>query len=218
MVMQHDFSRIGRRSLFGLTAAFGALSWGVANAQTAAANSPTAPVARLNDALLASMKAGSRMSFDERFRVLAPVIDQVFNLDTVLANSVGLSWATLPEARKAELTAAFRRYTVASYVSNFNSYNGQNFQVSPTVRTVGDGEVVVQSHLLRTNDSPLEIDYVMRASPSGWQAVDVLMNGAISRVAVQRSDFRELLRGGGVPALVAGLGSKVASLSGGMAG
>ena len=216
--MQFDVSPMGRRGLLTFAAAVGALSWRPARAQTASGKSPAAPVAQLDDALLASMKAGSRISFDERYRMLAPVIEEVFDLDTVLANSIGLSWATLPEARKVELAAAFRRYTVSSYVSNFNSFNGQSFQISPTVRTVGDGEVVVQSHLLRTDDSPLGLSYVMRAGRSGWQVVDVLMNGAISRVAVQRSDFRQLLRSGGVPALVAGLQNKVASLSGGMAG
>jgi phospholipid transport system substrate-binding protein len=216
--MKHDVPPMGRRGLLTLAAAFGALSWDVAGAQTPGGNSPTAPVARLNDALLASMKAGGRMSFDERYRALGPVIDQVFNMDTVLANSVGLSWATLPEARKTELATAFRRYTVSSYVSNFSSFNGQSFQVLPNVRAVGDGEVVVQSRLLRTDDSPLQLDYVMRAVPSGWQVVDVLTNGSISRVAVQRSDFTHLMGRGGAPALVLALNSKVSNLSGGRLG
>ena len=148
----------------------------------------------------------------------ASLVEQVFNLDAVLAASIGLSWATLPGAQKAELAMAFRRYTVSSYVSNFNSYNGQSFQVLPSVRVVGNGEVVVQSRLVRVNDSPVKLDYVMRNGPAGWQAVDVLVDGSISRVAVQRSDFRELLIAGGVPALTAGLGRKVANLSGGMLG
>ena len=55
----------------------------------------------------------------------------------------------------------------------------------------------------------------MRQTPSGWKAVDVLADGAISRVAVQRSDFRTVLAGGGGAALVAKLERKVADLSGG---
>jgi phospholipid transport system substrate-binding protein len=216
--MKQTILSMGRRGLVTRAAAFVALSQGVAKAQGGGGDSPVAPVAHLDDALLASMKGGARMSFDERYRMLAPVIDQVFNLDTVLANSIGLSWASLPAERKAELSAAFRRYTVSSYVANFNSYDGQSFQISPSVRTVGEKQVVVQTHLIRADDSPLDLSYVVSATQSGWQVVDVLMNGSISRVAVQRSDFRELLRNGGVPALVAGLQSKVASLSGGMAG
>src|SRR5271163_4817569 len=47
-------------------------------------------------ALLAAMKAGDSTAFADRYRALAPVIDQVFNLEAVLAASIGLSWATLP--------------------------------------------------------------------------------------------------------------------------
>jgi phospholipid transport system substrate-binding protein len=46
----------------------------------------------------------------------------------------------------------------------------------------------------------------------------VLTDGSISRVAIQRSDFRELLMAGGVPALTAGLERKVTNLWGGIRG
>jgi len=85
------------------------------------------------------------------------------------------------------------------------------------VRTISDDEVVVQTQLLRANDSPIKLDYVVRRGPAGWQVTDVLADGSISRVAVQRSDFRQLLQSGGVPALTAALNRKVANLSGGMA-
>jgi phospholipid transport system substrate-binding protein len=45
--------------------------------------------------------------------------------------------------------------------------------------------------------------------------VDVLADGAISRVAVQRSDFRRLLTRGGAPALAESLRMKSADLAGG---
>jgi phospholipid transport system substrate-binding protein len=210
---------IERRDLLGLTvgAFVVPVLWRPAGAETPGVSAKL-PIEQLDRALLEAMKVGDRTSFSERYRALAPVVEEVFNLDAVLATSIGLIWATLPEAQKAELAAAFRRYTVSSYVSNFNSYNGESFKVLPSVRLVGNGEVVVQTCLLRTNDSPVKLDYIMRDGRSGWQAVDVLTDGSISRVAVQRSDFRELLLAGGVPALTAGLGRKTANLSGGMLG
>ncbi len=219
-MMTHNIPAIGRRDLLGLaiTAFVVPIPWRPAGAQTMDAASARMPVERLDDALLVAMKAGDRTPFTERYRALAPVVEQVFNLDAVLAASVGLSWATPPEAQKADLATAFRRYTISSYVSNFDSYNGQSFQVLPSVRAVANGEVVVQTRLVRVNDSPVKLDYVLRIGPAGWQVVDVLTNGSISRVAVQRSDFHELLIAGGVPALTAGLGRKVANLSGGMLG
>jgi phospholipid transport system substrate-binding protein len=219
-MMTHDISTIGRRDLLGLaiTALVVPIPGRPAGAQATDAGAARMPVQLLSDALLAAMKAGDRTSFSERYRALASVIEQVFNLDAVLAASIGPSWATLPQAQKAEVATVFRRYTVSTYVSNFNSYNGQSFQVLPSVRAVGNDAVVVQTRLVRSNDSPVRLDYVMRNGPAGWQAVDVLMDGSISRVAVQRTDFHELLMAGGVSALTTGLGRKVANLSGGMLG
>jgi phospholipid transport system substrate-binding protein len=176
------------------------------------------PVKALNDALIAAMRAGATTPFDRRYQVLEPVIDRVFNLDAVLAASVGLSWSSIPDAQKAILASAFRRYTVSSYVANFNSFNGQSFEILPATRAIGSGEMVVNTRLIRQDEAPVELDYVMRQGSAGWQVVDVLTDGSISRVAVQRSDFRELLESGGARALAAGLEHKVANLSGSMQG
>jgi phospholipid transport system substrate-binding protein len=218
--MSDDTPPIGRRGLVGLAiiASVAVIPWWQASAETSGDASASVPIEQLDNALIAAMKAGSRAPFDERYNALAPVIEQVFDLDAVLAASIGLPWATLPAAQKTTLAAAFRRYTVSSYATSFNSYNGQSFQVSPTARTVGNGQVVVQSRLLRADGSSVALDYVMRRGPAGWQAVDVLTDGSISRVAVQRADFRGLLSSGGAPALVAGLEHKVANLSGGTPG
>jgi len=187
----------------------------VARADDAAA--AVAPIQQLCDGLLAIMRAGQSVPFAQRFSRLAPVVDKAFNLDTILRVSVGPTWPTLTPDQKAMLQAAFRRYTVASYVSNFDEYSGQQFQVSPTVRDLPNGEQVVDTRIVprSPSDETHVLDYVMRQGPQGWQAVDVLMDGTISRVAVQRSDFRDLLAHGGAVALAKSLQEKTANLSGG---
>jgi phospholipid transport system substrate-binding protein len=216
--MPQDTFRIGRRSLLGLAiaASASAVAWHEASAATANDAGAIAPIQQLEAALLASMKEGRNIAFAQRYEMLAPVVEQTFDLDAVLAASIGLIWGTLPSDQQAQLLSAFRRYTVASYAANFNNYTGQSFQVSPTVRSVANGDVVVQTKIVANDGTPTQFDYVMRNGPSGWKAVDVLADGSISRVAVQRSDFRHLLRSGGAPALMEGLQHKVASLSGGM--
>ena len=54
-----------------------------------------------------------------------------------------------------------------------------------------------------TGGDRLRLDYVMRDGNGVWRAVDVLLEGSISRVAVQRSDFRRILSSGGSEALLA---------------
>jgi phospholipid transport system substrate-binding protein len=47
---------------------------------------------------------------------------------------------------------------------------------------------------------------------SSWKIVDVLLDGSISRVAVQRSDFRHILANGGSDALVSNLQKKISDM------
>ena len=98
-------------------------------------------------------------------------------------------------------------------MANFDEYNGQGFGVSPSLRAVGNDQIVEVVIQRKSGDSK-KIDYVMRQEGS-WRAVDVLLDGTISRVAVQRSDFRSLISGDNVSALIASLRRKVSDLSGG---
>jgi phospholipid transport system substrate-binding protein len=177
---------------------------------------PAAPIQHLNDGLLQVMKAGTATPFRQRFNMLTPVIDSVFDLDAILRQSVGSAWASMPPDQQDSLRQAFRRYTVSSYVNSFDSFNGQKFTVDPQTRPVGNNEQVVNTRITSASGEAHALDYVMRDTGAGWRVVDVLADGSVSRVAVQRSDFRRLLARGGAPALAQSLASKSMDLSDGM--
>ena len=171
-------------------------------------------ISELYAGLQAAMQMGSSGApFRQRFDRLAPVIDRVFSLDAILRTSVGLRWSSLDEAARRELFSVFRTFTIASYTANFDG-TGPKLQVLPQTRSAGE-DLIVESRLIPANGDPVRIDYVMHGGPSGPQVVDVLLNGSISRVAVQRSDFRALLASGSATTLIASLRQKVSDLSGG---
>lgn len=161
------------------------------------------------------MKEGRGTPFNQRFDMLAPVVEETFDLWTILREAVGPPWNTMPPEQQQMLFQAFRRYTVSSYVNNFDSYNGQHFEVQHTPRSVGNGEMVLRTEIVPVSGERHELDYVMRQGPNGWHAVDVLADGAVSQVAVERSDFRRLLNCGGAQALAESLTRKAANLSDG---
>jgi phospholipid transport system substrate-binding protein len=199
-----------RRRLLGLL-----LAGLVAGPATTRAAESTAgrPVSELNDSLMAVMKAGPTAAFPSRFAILAPVIENVFDLPGILRACVGPRWTALASNDRAELLDVFRRFTVASYVANFDSYAGERFEVLPDSRVAGRDEVV-GTRIVGASGDAVRIDYVMRQEADAWKAVDVLLDGTISRVAVQRSDFRGLLGDGSdASGLIVSLQQKVADLS-----
>ena len=194
-----------------LVAGIALLALPVGHAQ-AADPQAVAPIQALNQGLIAGMKAGKQTPFTQRYAALAPVIERAFDLPAILQSSVGLRWSGLPPADQQRLLEAFRKFTVASYVANFDQFGGETLTVSPDTRSIGQDQVVGTRLVSGGETTP--IDYVMRNGAGGWRAVDVLLNGSISQVAVNRSDWRALLATGAGP-LVDSLQRRTATLSGG---
>jgi phospholipid transport system substrate-binding protein len=172
-----------------------------------------APIAALNQAL-ETLEHNASQPFAARYAALGPAVDRAFNLAQILKTIVGLRWAQIPPAQQATLLTVFRAFTICNYVANFNSDSGDRFRILPETRSVGADQVVETDIVPKTGD-PTRIDYVMRQTASGWQAIDVLAQGTISQAAVQRSDFRRLLESGNGEALIGSLRQKVATLSSG---
>lgn len=192
----------------------GLLLTGLGRLALAADPDAAAPITALNRGLVAGMRAGKATPFPQRYSTLAPLVEGAFDIPGILQASVGPRWAALPPAQQAQLLDVFRRFTVASYVANFDSFGGEKLELLPISRSVGADQVVA-SQIVPSTGTPTRIDYVMRRTPAGWRAVDVLLNGSISRVAVQRSDFRSLLGSGDAGPLIQRLQRKIADLSGG---
>ena len=181
-----------------------------AGAQSAALD----PILTLNNGLLAVMKTGKSVPFVDRYNTLSPVVENTFDLPEVLRRCVGPGWGTLAATEQAELLKVFQRLTITSYVASFNSYAGQRFEVEPSPRAVG-ADVIVETHLVPLNGEPSRLDYMLHAQGSMWRVVDVLLDGTISRVAVQRSDFRRFLASHDSSGLISSMQQKIVSLSNG---
>ena len=207
-------ARMGRRRWLQASIATAA-AFGMVARPSAADPGAVAPIRELCNSLLAIMRAGQSTSFSQRFEMLSPAIERAFDLSAILQLSVGPAWASMPPAAQSTLMTAFRRYTVANYVNNFDSYNGQRIDVQPDTKPLPNGEQLAMTKVISASGETHEIDYVMRQEGGSWRAVDVLADGSISRVAVQRSDFRRLVTQGGAQALIQSLNQKTSDLSGG---
>jgi phospholipid transport system substrate-binding protein len=175
-----------------------------------AATPEAAPVNTLDDGLLATMKAGG--DFKARAAVVTPVVAQSYDLPTVTQNSVGFLWSTLPAAQQKQLIDLIGQFTVASYASQFTSFGGESFTVSPTEKPLGQGFIVQSTLTPGGGGDPVELDYVVHNTAQGWRITDVLLGGSISQVALHESDFASLVSAGDASRLITALQSKIAAL------
>ena len=171
-----------------------------------AAGQATSEIERFAASLL-SLSRSASAPFAQRFAQFAAAVDDTFDVQSILRTSVGPSWDAMSPDEQGRLFQVFREYTIASFVANFDKpRNG--FQVAQE-RDVGTRKIV---------DSTIgdtKLSFVLLQTSSRWRVVDVLLDGTISRVATQRSDFRSALSHGGGPALLEALQRKLSDLSGG---
>jgi phospholipid transport system substrate-binding protein len=121
--------------------------------------------------------------------------------------AVGPSWATLAPARQQRLTEAFGNYVAATYADRFDTYSGEQLEV--TDEQPYGSDVIVQTKIVKSNGETTTLNYLMRQNQGAWQILDVYLDGTISQVAVQRSEFSSILRREGVDGLVMALNRKV---------
>jgi phospholipid transport system substrate-binding protein len=196
--------------LLAIVAPAGATAWGPTVAQAAQSDPAAAKIEALDAALVQAMKAGKSAGPQGRFKIMAPAVDAAFDIPAMAGYAVGSAWPTLSADDKSALIAAFRRFTIASYAKNFDSYDGQKLTVAPDVQTRGPDKLVKTQ--MTAGTSNVILVYRMRQSGGSWKVIDVFFNGTISQLTTQRSDFSATLAQGGPKALVAKLNAQSETL------
>jgi hypothetical protein len=120
--------------------------------------------------------------------------------------SVGSSWATLTEAQRQQVTESFGRYISAIYADRFDSYAGQQLQV--TGEHPAAAGVMVRSQIVKANGELVKVDYMMRRDGNSWLISDIYLDGAISELATRHSEFAAILKSQGIDGLIAALNRK----------
>ncbi len=187
----------------------------LAESAMAFAVDPQINVRGFYDTLLTTMKEGRTLGQSGRYGRLAPVIDRVFDVPSMTRLAIGPSWATLSPAQQQQLTEAFRHYIAATYADRFDSYSGQQLQV--TGERPYNADVIVQTRIVKSDGETTTLNYLMRENQGSWQISDVYLDGTISQLAVQRSEFHSILRRDGVDGLIMALNRKVNLLGRGVA-
>lgn len=166
-------------------------------------------IERLHTSLLDAMKQGKAMSFAERKQMLAPTVQEVFDLETMVRVSVGSGWQKLSEDERQKLSEAFAGWTIATYASQFKAWNGEQFVIAG-FSDPQKPDVLVNTEIKPKSGKATALQYRLRQKPAAngdgpWQVIDILLDGAVSQLALRRADFAKVFSTGGAPALISHL-------------
>jgi phospholipid transport system substrate-binding protein len=178
----------------------------------AAADQPRTAIQSFYDTLLEVMKQATKLGFQGRYQRLQPAIEQTYDLPFMTRVAIGPAWAGMPPMQQQQAIEAFTRFSVATYANRFDGYSGEHFEIVGDRPGPANG-TLVETRLVRTHDEPVQLNYLLHQTPSGWRVMDVFLSGTISESASRRSEFSSVLRQGGPDALLALLNRKVADLT-----
>ncbi len=200
--------RFRRRAVLAATTAFPAAT---ALAQPAA---PTAVVEGFHAALRDAMRKARALGPRGRVRRLRPAMQAAFDLPAMTRIAVGPPWTGLAEDERQALMSAFSDWVVATYANRFDGYAGESFATAGE-SALQSGDRLVRTQLVRPNDAPVQLNYLLRGGEGRWRVVDIYLSGTISELASRRAEFTALLREGGAERLVAELRRRTGALLGG---
>ncbi|CAA7628001.1 ABC-type transport system protein [Candidatus Terasakiella magnetica] len=190
----------------------GFLVLGLPGMSHAAEHPAEAVIRHLCDTLIEMMKAGDKLGFKGRVEKLKPLIPAVYDMPSMTQSTLGTAIAAkLTQDETAKLIDLYTRFSVATYASQFNDWDGERFEIDEP-RPSTAGAIILPSRIVPKTGEPTEIHYVMRQEQGHWKVVDVLFEGTISQVAVRRSEFVSIFRSKQFSGLMEALEKQTASL------
>ena len=144
-------------------------------------------IERFQQDLLAIMKEAEALGFEDRYARFETVVRESHDLPAIAALAVGRKWKGLDDTQKRALLDAFGQLSIATYASRFDGYSGERFEIRDSTED-DKGRMLVSTRLLRPEDDPVQLDYVLHMRGGRWQIVNIIAEG-VSDLALKRSQY-----------------------------
>lgn len=169
-----------------------------------------AVVEKLHATLLESMKNADKLGFKGRYDIIAPVIESSF--DTTLISQVVLSryWKELGPEQQKQFVIMFNRLSASTYASRFDSYSGESFKTMG-VEAMKKERMLVKTELLKKNDTPVKLEYLVQQNAGNWYIISVIADG-VNDLALKRAEYATIITSKGFANLVSEIEKKIHDL------
>lgn len=191
----------------GLAALAALLTAGAALAQTA--EEPDQLIRRLSADVLETIKNDKDVQGGDVRKITSFVDGKVMphvNFTRMTASAVGRSWRQASPEQQKRLQEEFKTLLVRTYSGALSQVKDQTVSVKPLRAGAADTEVIVRSEVVGRGE-PIQLDYRMEKTPSGWRIYDLNVLG-VWLVETYRSQFAQEISARGIDGLIATLAER----------
>lgn len=135
--------------------------------------------------------------------VLLPHFDTQYSAQLVL----GKHWRTATPAQRERFIKAFYHSLLNKYGKALADFTSDRMTILPFKGDPSEGRAIVRTEVTANDGTRVPVNYTMRATPQGWKAWDVTIEG-ISYVKNFRTDIGAEIDQRGLDAVIARLESE----------
>jgi len=160
-----------------------------------AGDSPRAIVEKMTQAAI-DVLGNKGLSSEEKRHRIEDLAGANIDFDTMSHLVLARNWGRLSAAQQAEFVTLFKEHLALTYGRNIESYNNEKVEVVGE-RDEGHGDWTVKTKIRRGGgNADVLVDYRLRQQDDAWRIIDVVIE-RVSLVANFRSQFQEIVSGGG---------------------
>jgi len=186
-----------------------AIALGSIAAQAQAIKPPDALIKEVSSDVLDTVKADNSIRAGDVQKVIALVDSKVMpyvDFQRMTASAVGRYWKQATPEQQKRLQDEFKILLVRTYSGALAQVKDQTVQLKPMRSSPEDTEVVVRSEV-RGKGDPIQLDYRLAKTASGWKIYDVNVLG-VWLVENYRNSFAQEIGTNGVDGLIAKLAER----------
>jgi phospholipid transport system substrate-binding protein len=124
-----------------------------------------------------------------------------FDVETSARAVLGLHWRTATPEQRKRFVDAFYHSLLSNYGAALVDFTSDKLKIYPTNVDANSDRATVRTDIKRDGGDRVSVNYQMRKTPTGWKAIDVVIDG-ISYVKSYHDDFGAQIDQQGLDAVI----------------
>jgi phospholipid transport system substrate-binding protein len=146
-------------------------------------------------------RAAYRKDMQRVYKLVDEVLVPHFDLDYSSRLVLGKHWRTATPDQRKRFQDAFYHSLLRTYGNSLVDFTADRLKVLPFKGDLATGQATVRTEVRRDDGTRVPVNYSLRATPQGWKAWDVTIEG-ISYVKNFKSDFGTQIEQEGIEAVI----------------
>lgn len=180
------------------------------HARALAMEAPDALIQRVGTEVFEAVKRDPALRNGDIARIMDLVDTRLMphvNFERMTASAVGRFWRQATPEQRQRLMAEFKILLVRTYSGALTQIRDQTLVIRPLRAAPDATEVVVRSEIRGGKGDPIQLDYRLEQTPTGWKVYDLNVMG-VWLVETYRTQFAQEIAAKGIDGLIAALAER----------